>query len=141
MHDPEDLIKLDPELEKGLLKELSEVTLQLPVSSSELITSLNLTSDRDVTHRKICNLLEKFAIQKLITVKSTLKDGITSLEVLHVEVSKVNTMILELTRYSADSNNLIKRKREDSPGKCDESEEDKKKKDKKEPKADIMVYY
>lgn len=141
MHDPEDLIKLDPELEKGLLKELSEVTLQLPVSSSELITSLNLTSDRDVTHRKICNLLEKFAIQKLITVKSTLKDGISSLEVLHVEVSKVNTMILELTRYSADSNNLIKRKREDSPGKCDESEEDKKKKDKKEPKADIMVYY
>ncbi|KAJ8934111.1 hypothetical protein NQ314_013569 [Rhamnusium bicolor] len=137
--DSEDLVKVDPELEQGLLKELSEVTLQLPVSSSELLTSLKLTSDRDATHKKICNLLEKFAIQKLVTIKSS-KDGISALEVLHVEVSKVNAMILECIINKPEiSRDVLKRKRDDSPDKSNENEEERKRKEKKEPKADIMV--
>lgn len=140
--DAEDLVRIDPELEKGLLKELSEVTLQLPVSSSELLTSLKLTSDRDTTHKRICNLLEKFAIQKLITVKTSSKDGINLLEVSHVEVSKVNAMILEFTISGSEiSKDVLKRKRdEESPAKNNENEEERKKKEKKEPKADIMVF-
>lgn len=135
----EDLLKLDPELEKGLLKELSEVTLQLPVSSSELLTSLKLSSDRDTTHKKICNLLEKFAIQKLITVTSLTKDGVYLLEVSHVEVSKVNAMILEyVVDTSEQKDENLKRKRDDSPD-INENEEEKKKKERKEPKADLMV--
>lgn len=137
--DGEDLMKLDPELERGLLRELSEVTLQLPVSSSELLTSLKLSSDRDTTHKKICNLLEKFAIQKLITVTSQTKDGVYLLEVSHVEVSKVNAMIFECTvEKSEQKDENLKRKREDSPD-VNENDEEKKKKEKKEPKADLMV--
>lgn len=135
----EDLVKLDPELENGLLKELSEVTLQLPVSSLELLSSFKQTVDRDTTHKKICNLLEKFAIQKLITVKSSTKDGIYLLEVLHVEVSKVNAMILECASDKSDlKEETLKRKRDNSPD-VNENDEEKKKKDKKEPKADLMV--
>lgn len=132
-------MKFDPELERGLLKELSEVTLQLPVSSSELLTSLKLSSDRDTSHKKICNLLEKFAIQKLITVTSQTKDGVYLLEVSHVEVSKVNAMIFECTvEKSEQKDDNLKRKREDSPD-VNENDDEKKKKEKKEPKADLMV--
>lgn len=135
----EDLVKFDPELERGLLKELSEVTLQLPVFSSELLSSLKLTSDRETTHKKICNLLEKFAIQKLITVQSSTKDGIYLLEVSHIEVSKVNAMILECAVHNFElKDENLKRKRDDSPD-VNENDDDKKKKDKKEPKADLMV--
>lgn len=135
----EDLVKLDPELERGLLKELSEVTLQLPVSSSELLASLKLTLDRDATHKKICNLLEKFAIQKLITVNSSTKDSVYLLDVAHVEVSKVNAMILECAvDKSEQKDESFKRKRDDSPD-VNENDEERKKKDRKEPKADLMV--
>ncbi|KAG5879524.1 hypothetical protein JTB14_029890 [Gonioctena quinquepunctata] len=134
----DDLVKLDPELERCLLRELSEVTLQIPVSSSDLLTALKLTSDRDSTHRKICNLLEKFALQKLITVKSLTKDGVNLLEVSHIEVSKVNAMILDCALDKPDvSIEDLKRKREDTPDKG-EADEERKKKEKKEPKADIL---
>lgn len=121
------------------MKELSEVTLQLPVSSSELLASLKLTSDRDATHKKICNLLEKFAIQKLITVNSSTKDSVYLLDVAHVEVSKVNAMILECAvDKSEQKDESFKRKRDDSPD-VNENDEERKKKDRKEPKADLMV--
>lgn len=137
--EPDDLLKLDPELERGLLKELSEVTLQLPVTSPELLTSLKLTSDRDSSHKKICNFLEKFATQKLITLTSLTKDGVQLFEVSHVEVSKVNAMILECTVEKSEPNDEnLKRKREDSPD-INDNDDERKKKDKKEPKADLMV--
>lgn len=136
--DGEDLVKLDPELERELLKELSEVTLQLPVSSTELLASHKLSSDHDKTYKKICNLLEKFAIQKLITVTSLTKDGVCLLEVSHVEVSKVNAMMLEFSVAKLHQKEEIKRKRDVSPD-INENEEEKKKKEKKEPKADLMV--
>ncbi|CAG9813120.1 unnamed protein product [Phaedon cochleariae] len=135
----DELVKLDPELEQGLLRQLSEVTLQLPISSSELLGVLQISSDQDSTHRKICNLLEKFAIQKLITVNSSSKDGDSLLEVTHVEVSKVNAMILVGSPNNLKGHrDILKRKREDSPEKSGEGEDERKKKEKKEPKADIL---
>ncbi|XP_023013922.2 methyltransferase like 3 [Leptinotarsa decemlineata] len=135
---PDDLIKIDPELEQSLLRELSEVTLQLPVSSCDLLTALKLLADHDSSHRKICNLLEKFALQKLITVKTSSKDGVNLLEVSHIEVSKVNAMILGSTLEKPEiSNDDLKRRREDTPEK-NELDEERRKKDKKEPKADIL---
>lgn len=132
-----DSVKLDPELERELLRQLSEVTLQLPVSSLELTTSK--TTDQDSLHRKICNLLEKFAIQKLISVNATSKDGTSLLEVVHVEVSKVNAMIVDSSEGKKDiGRDDLKRKREDSPENSSELEEERKKKEKKEPKSDIL---
>ncbi|XP_072377328.1 N(6)-adenosine-methyltransferase MT-A70-like protein [Diabrotica undecimpunctata] len=139
VEEKEDLVKLDPELERDLLRQLSEVTLQLPVVSSEILTSLKLYADSDSTHRKICNLLEKFAIQKLITGKSCPKDGVNVFEVTHVEVSKVNAMILDSSEGKNDiQKEDLKRKREDSPEKNSELDDDKRKKEKKEPKSDIL---
>nr|XP_023013922.1 N6-adenosine-methyltransferase subunit METTL3 [Leptinotarsa decemlineata] len=135
---PDDLITIDPELERSLLRELSEVTLQLPVSSCDLLTALKLLADHDSSHRKICNLLEKFALQKLITVKTSSKDGVNLLEVSHIEVSKVNAMILGSTLEKPEiSNDDLKRRREETPEK-NELDEERRKKDKKEPKADIL---
>lgn len=120
------------------MRQLSEVTLQLPVSSLELTTSK--TTDQDSLHRKICNLLEKFAIQKLISVNATSKDGTSLLEVVHVEVSKVNAMIVDSSEGKKDiGRDDLKRKREDSPENSSELEEERKKKEKKEPKSDILV--
>nr|CAH7716777.1 unnamed protein product [Callosobruchus chinensis] len=136
--DSDDLLKLDPELECALLRKLSEVTLQLPISSSDLILTLKLTSDPNTTHKKICNLLEKFAIQKLITVKNSSKDDVNTVEVLHIEVSKVNAMILEGATHSFDTKHNILKRRKDETQASSETEEERKKKDKKEPKADIM---
>uniref|UniRef100_A0A6P7G2P4 mRNA m(6)A methyltransferase n=1 Tax=Diabrotica virgifera virgifera TaxID=50390 RepID=A0A6P7G2P4_DIAVI len=139
IEEKDDLVKLDPELERDLLRQLSEVTLQLPVVSSELLSSLKLYADSDSSHRKICNLLEKFAIQKLITGKSCPKDGVIVFEVTHVEVSKVNAMILDSSEGKNDiQKEDLKRKREDSPEKNSELDEDKRKKEKKEPKSDIL---
>ncbi|CAH1990985.1 unnamed protein product [Acanthoscelides obtectus] len=134
----DDLLKLDPELERALLKELSEVTLQLPISSSDMIPTLKLTSDPNSTHKKICNLLEKFAIQKLITVKNICKDDVNSIEVLHIEVSKVNAMILEGSTHGLDSKCGVLKRKKDEMHASNEADEDRKKKEKKEPKEDIM---
>ncbi|XP_057666903.1 N6-adenosine-methyltransferase catalytic subunit isoform X1 [Diorhabda carinulata] len=140
LDEKEDLLKFSPELERELLRQLSEVTLQLPIFSSELLTPFKLIcSDRDNTHRKICNLLEKFAIQKLITLKPTSKDGVDVLEVTHIDVSKVNAIIIDGSEVKCDiTKEDLKRKRDDSPEKNSELEEDKRKKEKKEPKADIL---
>lgn len=58
-----DTVKIDPEVEEGLLKALCEVSLQIPASSLEIAASLNTR----VSHHAVCNLLQKFATQKLIT--------------------------------------------------------------------------
>lgn len=58
-----DTVKIDPELEEGLLKVLCEVSLQIPASSLEITATLNTRA----SHHAVCNLLQKFATQKLIT--------------------------------------------------------------------------
>ncbi|KAK9890963.1 hypothetical protein WA026_013301 [Henosepilachna vigintioctopunctata] len=132
-------IKINPGLEKDLLKLLSEVTLLLPISSEELSVKLKNHSDEGNKCKQVSNLLEKFATQKLITVKDV-KDGKFNLSVTFVEVSKVNAMIAEFYEEvnTLESEQGAKRKREFSPEHKNIEDDDKKKKEKKEPKTDIM---
>lgn len=129
----DDLLRIDPEQENELLKMLSEISVQLPIVSLELVASLKLT------HKNVCNLLEKFATQKLIVVKETMKDGGRALEVTLVEVSKVNAMILDASKADIPVDSaeldLTKRKRNVDDA---ENEEERRKKERKEPKADIL---
>lgn len=137
----EALIKIDPELERELLKSLADVTLQLPISSSDLVDIIRTTLKANSSHKQVCNLLQKFATQKLIMVKDSVKDGVNTLDVDSVEVTKVNAMIAEfIDDQTLDAaKNVVKRKREDTDAMLDDEEEDKKKKEKKEPKTDIFV--
>lgn len=140
----EEPVKIDPELEKELLKSLNEVTLQLPISSTDLVASLKVTLDRHASHRTVCNLLQKFAAQKLLTVKDNVKDGKPIVEVVNVEHTKLNAMVTEATTdeevTSANEESTQKRKRDDSPDKKGTEDEEKRKKEKKDPRAaDIFV--
>ncbi|XP_017773597.1 PREDICTED: N6-adenosine-methyltransferase subunit METTL3 [Nicrophorus vespilloides] len=133
----EDLIRVDPELERGLLKKLNEVTLQIPISSDVLLGML-LQDDSNISHKSICNLLQKFTTQKLISVKETVKDGKNILDVIFVEHTKLNAMV-EDNELLEVKDETLKRKRDESPEKKVVEEEDKRKKDKKDPKAtDIL---
>ena len=135
--DSTDLVKTDPELELELLKSLCEVTLQIPITSTELVASLKVTLQRHASHSAICNLLHKFATQKLITVREIVKDGRTIVEVHNLEHSKLCAMITEDVKSNSENNERVKRKRDDS---LDRDDDEKKKKDKKDPKAtDILV--
>lgn len=132
--DKESLIKTDPELEKELLKTISEVTLQIPITSMDLVSSLKITLARHASHRVVCNLLQKFATQKLITIKDIVKDNRNAVEINFVEHSKLNAMVDEEVNPKEEN---IKRKREESPEVKYHEEE--RKKEKKEVKAnDIM---
>lgn len=131
----ENLVKPDPELEKELLKTISEVTLQIPITSLDLVSSLKVTLERHASHRTICNLLQKFATQKLIAIKDIVKNGRNVVEINFVEHSKLNAMVTEETNPVKEEN--LKRKRDDSPDKAEE--EEKKKKEKKDPKANDLM--
>lgn len=129
----ENLVKADPELENELLKVISAVTLQIPISSLELVSNLKITLERHASHRVVCNLLQKFATQKLIGIKEIVKDGRNALEINFVEHSKLNAMV----EVKPSKEEGLKRKREKSPEKGGEEE---RKKEKKDAKAnDLMV--
>lgn len=137
-----DLVKSDPALEKELLRILNEATLQMPISSTELVVSLKTTLNRHASHRMVCNLLQKFSTQKLITLKDCVKDGKSTVDVISVEHTKLNAMVTEESTDVAPSTKLetLKRKKEESPDVKVVEEEDKKKKEKRDPRAtDIFV--
>ncbi|KAL1488038.1 hypothetical protein ABEB36_015411 [Hypothenemus hampei] len=128
----EDLIKVDPELERALLKELADVTLQLPINSNDLTNTIQTKLQKIVFHRKVCNLLQKFATQKLILLNDCIKERINCLEIASVEVSKVNAMIAEC------ENPVESKKRHLESEETIDDEEEKRKKDKTEHKTDIF---
>lgn len=137
-----DLVKSDPILEKELLRILNEATLQVPISSTELVVSLKTTLNRHASHRMVCNLLQKFATQKLMAVKENIKDGKSTVDVVSVEHTKLTAMVTEETVDVTPPVKLdiSKRKREESPDAKLDEDEDKKKKEKKDPRAtDIFV--
>lgn len=137
----EDLVKVDPELEKELLSVLNEVTLQIPITSLEIVASIKLTLNRHASHRAVCNLLQKFATQKLINIKDVIKDSRNVVEIQSVEHSKLNAMVTEESEIVPGKSENLKRKYSDSPDKCIE-EEEKRKKEKKDSKTtDIMVLF
>ncbi|KAF5299557.1 hypothetical protein FQR65_LT09362 [Abscondita terminalis] len=133
----EDLVKVDPELEKELLKTLNEVTLQIPITSNDLVSNLKTCLDRHISHGAVCNLLQKFETQKLINIKDVVKDGKNLVEVTFVEHSKLNAVVNEAsaeTKVINEKEDNPKRKKEDSPV-GDEEEEEKRKKEKKDSKT------
>ncbi|XP_030756474.1 N6-adenosine-methyltransferase subunit METTL3 [Sitophilus oryzae] len=139
--DIDDPVKIDPELEKMLLKELANVTLPLPTSSSDLVGRIKPISSAEVLHKQVCNLLQKFSMQKLIMVKDSVKDGLVFLEVASVEVTKVNAMIAEFIDEPERPTlkDTLKRKRKETSINCEENDhDDKRKKEKKEPTTDIL---
>ncbi|XP_022907975.2 N(6)-adenosine-methyltransferase MT-A70-like protein [Onthophagus taurus] len=133
----EDLVKTDPTIEYELLKVLCEVTLQIPTTSTELVDSLKITSlQRDALHKLVFNLLQKFATQRLITVKELIKDDGSIIEITNVEHTKLNAMLAEEIKSLPADYESTKRKREHSPI---VEEEDRKKKEKKDPKAEDIL--
>lgn len=63
----EDVKKVDIDIERSLLEELSNVNLSLPVSSRQLLGVLVKSfPSLDISHSTIINILNKFALQKLI---------------------------------------------------------------------------
>jgi hypothetical protein len=64
--EPEDAMKPDPEIEKRLLRCLSEVSLTLPTTSRELAAAVGKQLGRHVFHISVVNLLQKFTTQQLI---------------------------------------------------------------------------
>jgi hypothetical protein len=64
--EPEDAMKPDPEIEKRLLRCLSEVSLTLPTTSRELAAAVGKQLGRHIFHIAVINLLQKFATQQLI---------------------------------------------------------------------------
>ncbi|KAK5647317.1 hypothetical protein RI129_002209 [Pyrocoelia pectoralis] len=133
----EDLLKVDPELERELLKTLNEVTLQIPISSTDLVNTLKTSLDRYISHGAVSNLLQKFETQKLIHLKDVVQDGKSILEVVFVEHSKLNAVVNEATgelKIVNEKEDNPKRKRDESPVKDDEDEE-KRKKEKKDSKT------
>ncbi|XP_050293164.1 N6-adenosine-methyltransferase subunit METTL3 isoform X2 [Anthonomus grandis grandis] len=138
-----DLIKIDPELEQELLKQLASVSLQLPVSSKDLMDMIKKVLNRDLSHKQLCNHLQKFTTQKLISIRDILKeDGLRILEVFTVEVSKVNAMIADILDDELKvglSKTGTKRPREEIKDfSFGEVEEEKKRREKKEPATDIL---
>lgn len=64
--EPEDAMKPDPEIEKQLLRCLSEASLTLPTTSRELAADVGKQLGRHIFHIAVVNLLQKFTTQQLI---------------------------------------------------------------------------
>lgn len=64
--EPEDAMKPDPEIEKELLRCLSEASLTLPTTSRELAAAVGKQLGRHIFHIAVVNLLQKFTTQQLI---------------------------------------------------------------------------
>lgn len=154
--EPEDAMKPDPEIEKRLLRCLSEVSLTLPTTSRELAAAVGKQLGRHVFHISVVNLLQKFATQQLIVVKDGSKDGKTFLEVVTAEHTKLVAMVNEVEADEAEpeareeqpADEGTKKRRgegelENEPApkaaKVAAPDKDEKKKEKRDPKAtDIM---
>ncbi|CAG0878512.1 unnamed protein product [Darwinula stevensoni] len=64
-----DEVDLSPEIEKELLLHLCDVLLTLPTDSRVLTTQVSRNLKRDLSHSTIENLLQKFALQELISLQ------------------------------------------------------------------------
>jgi hypothetical protein len=63
--EPEDAMKPDAEIEKQLLRCLSEASLTLPTTSRELAATVGKQLGRHIFHIAVVNLLQKFTTQQL----------------------------------------------------------------------------
>ncbi|XP_077283686.1 methyltransferase like 3 [Arctopsyche grandis] len=88
------------ETEHGLLRVLSNLTLQLPITCKEISALVG----KDVNPNTVASLLHKFAAQLLIVVKETLKDPTSQaqLEVQSIEHVKLAAMVHEMGLESSE---------------------------------------
>lgn len=136
----EDSLKIDPELEHGLLKTLNEVTLQIPIGSRELVSLLKTSLNRHISHAAVCNLLQKFDTQKLIAVK----DGKEATEVVFVEHNKINAVVAEAAgekeaKCGVEKEEGGKRKHDEVLDSGEDGEEKRRKEKKDSKTTDIFV--
>lgn len=114
------VIKTDPLLEKWILEYLCDKNLSIPIDSLQLLTifSKGAGSGCKVLQENVNGLLEKLAVQNLISVKpGSSKDGKPCILITEVEYSKLEAIVeLELKVPSASSSDfpapVRKRKRD-----------------------------
>ncbi|XP_078607797.1 N(6)-adenosine-methyltransferase catalytic subunit METTL3-like isoform X1 [Branchiostoma floridae x Branchiostoma japonicum] len=119
----EDVTNIDPDVEKKLLACLNDQDMTIPTDSSILQGRVAKVQDleKDVSQACVESLLQKFAAQELIVIKSSVTDAGTScIVVTELDHSKLKAMCNELLQSGAEVSEKsgvgVKRKREtDSP--------------------------
>ncbi|CAH1269623.1 METTL3 [Branchiostoma lanceolatum] len=117
----EDVTNIDPDVEKKLLACLNDQDMTIPTDSSILQGRVAKDLEKDVSQACVESLLQKFAAQELIIIKSSVTDaGTTCIVVTELDHSKLKAMCNELLQSGAEVSEKagagVKRKREtDSP--------------------------
>ncbi|XP_066290880.1 N6-adenosine-methyltransferase subunit METTL3-like [Branchiostoma lanceolatum] len=117
----EDVTNIDPDVEKKLLACLNDQDMTIPTDSSILQGRVAKDLEKDVSQACVESLLQKFAAQELIIIKSSVTDaGTPSIVVTELDHSKLKAMCNELLQSGAEVSEKagagVKRKREtDSP--------------------------
>ncbi|XP_050521725.1 N6-adenosine-methyltransferase subunit METTL3 isoform X2 [Daktulosphaira vitifoliae] len=83
--------------ERVLLEALIDVSLNLPVTSNQLVVALSKKKSTYIPHSSVINLLHKFVAQNLISLENIVVDGQQSLQVLTAEHAKCLAMINDLS--------------------------------------------
>ncbi|XP_055891792.1 N6-adenosine-methyltransferase subunit METTL3-like isoform X2 [Biomphalaria glabrata] len=89
-------VTLDPEVEKKLLMVLCDISLDIPSDSKVIAEHTSRLMEREVDLGMIEELLKKFALQKLITIKFT--ETSTGLIVNSLDLSKLSDIIKGQTK-------------------------------------------
>ncbi|XP_068701362.1 N6-adenosine-methyltransferase subunit METTL3-like isoform X1 [Montipora capricornis] len=106
------VLKFDPLLETRLLEYLCNPSRVVPVDSLQLANSISQESESSVSHEALQSLLQKFAIQDFISIKTgTSQDGTPCTIVIIVDHLKLDAVHSDLT-LKEDKSAPKKRKRE-----------------------------
>ncbi|CAL8086808.1 unnamed protein product [Orchesella dallaii] len=85
---------IDGSFEDYVLQTLSDVALRLPMDSKQLLVTVNKALASPVTHLQIFNLLQKFAVQQLISIEEKLSDGGPYIEIITADHTKLLAIVL-----------------------------------------------
>ena len=106
--------KSNPELEKWILKYLSDKNLSIPIDSFQLLDTWSKTNEStdSVSHDDITGLVEKLAVQNFITTKTgQSSQGKCCILVTEVDFSKLEAIVEELEVSSVSSGPQVSKKR------------------------------
>ncbi|CAH1738465.1 N6-adenosine-methyltransferase subunit METTL3 [Aphis gossypii] len=96
--------------ERVLLEILVDLSVNLPITSHQLVTVLLKKESTYISHSSVVNLLNKFAAQNLISIKNITIDGQQGLKILTAEHAKLLAMINSLSS-EIDSNLQLEKSR------------------------------
>ncbi|ODM95405.1 putative N6-adenosine-methyltransferase MT-A70-like protein [Orchesella cincta] len=99
---------IDGSFEDYVLQTLSDVALRLPMDSKQLLVTVNKALATSVTHLQIFNLLQKFAVQQLISIEEKLSDGGPYIEIITADHTKL-LAIVHSTRKLKDDKSRFRR--------------------------------